>query len=159
MTIVKILIPIVLLSQTILFIIHLRSNFMNNILTKILSFLIAWNILFLVPEAHLLVICVKEIFSHKIQPEELVVNLVYILFTTISIVTVGAFIMFRIRAFRKKSIYWGLDNMNEFADYLLKIARVIVIMIDGRTVSFTIISFVLELFMRKGVKTYLTKEI
>jgi hypothetical protein len=73
-------------------------------------------------------------------------------------VIVGAFTYFKVRPFRKKSFFWSLDNSKEFYWYVLNFVRVLVIMLDDRTVSFLIISFVIEIFLRQSLNNYFTKE-
>jgi hypothetical protein len=72
-------------------------------------------------------------------------------------VIVGAVTYFKIRPFRKKTTFWNLDNDNEFYSYVLNHIRVLVIILDRRNVSFLIISFVLEIFLRQSVHLYFTK--
>jgi hypothetical protein len=71
---------------------------------------------------------------------------------------VGAFTYFKVRPFRKKSIFWSLDNSKEFYCFLVNFLRVLVIMLDGKTVSFIIISSVIEIFLRQLFSQNFTKE-
>ncbi len=107
----RILIIAINLQLIVLYIIHFRSNFMNNSLTKYLNFLMFVYMFTIVPTTHLTIIGLKDINSNS-QTSTMVINIFLGVASMICNLIVGAFTYFKVRPFRKKSVFWNLDNSN-----------------------------------------------
>lgn len=140
----------------VLYIIHVRSTLMNNFLTKLFLFLMIEHSILLVPKTHLAVVGLKENLFLPLTPT-IAIDIIYALVMVALTIIVGLYLFFKVRPFRKKTIFWSLDNSRELYSYVANIARVLIIVIDGRTVSFLMISFVFELYLRLYMKPNLTK--
>ncbi len=85
-------------------------------------------------------------------------NIAFAIITILSTIAVGILVYFKIRPFRKKSVFWSLNNEREFDTFVINFVRVVIIMIDGRMVAFLIVSLLMELVMRKRCNGSFTKE-
>lgn len=86
------------------------------------------------------------------------INIVYSIILLITIGITAVFTYFKVKPFRKKSLFWSFDNNKQFFTFVMNFLRVLIIMIDGRSVSFLIVSFLVELILRKLSHRFFTKE-
>ena len=96
-----------------------------------------------VPLIHFLILTIKEIDFSQETSLEIVVNLIYILSSISAMFISTLFLYFKIRPFRKRSIYWSLNNNFEFFSHVLNLTRVFVIVIDGYSIAVMMVSFAL----------------
>lgn len=87
----------------------MKSTIMNNMLTKTLNFFIFENQLLLVLKTHLMVTCLKSIFQNSTLTQN-IIGIVFSVTEIIEIAIMALFTFFKIRPFRKKSMFWGFDN-------------------------------------------------
>ena len=89
--------------------IHMKSTIMSNLLTKVLNFLIFANQMLLVLKSHLMIISLKSINQNSTLQQD-AINITYSVIVIIEIAIVGVFTYFKVRPYRKKSVFWSFDN-------------------------------------------------